>query len=113
MDDKHVVRPECIASGASVRLAPTEYITAGDEGIHPINSTKEFENDLVVYHYGFIRDPDIMVDHSIAKQELMGSGGHDQRLDICKKEGKFMPELWYKEDQLIDFNDSHPKYIHK
>lgn len=94
-----------------IRLAKTKYRSIGDaESLNVPHVNLMFINDIRMYHMGFVRDREKMVDKSINMQEnIFEMDSHDPKLD----EGPmFNPNLWFnvfKDLKLI--NEPLPKTV--
>lgn len=77
-----------------IRLTKTKYRSVGDaESIAVPQVNTYFINGIKIYHMGFVRDREKMVDKSIHMQEsVFELGNHDVKLDGSKE---FKPERWF------------------
>lgn len=96
-----------------IRLAKTKYRSIGDaESINAPTVNNYFVDKIRMYHMGFVRDREKMVDKSINMQEnVFELGSHDVKLDSGPA---FKPELWFdfkKDLKLI--NEPLPKTVQK
>jgi glycosyltransferase involved in cell wall biosynthesis len=96
-----------------IRLAKTCYRSIGDaESLNVPSVNTYFTEAIRLYHMGFVRDREKMVDKSINMQEnIFELGGHDPKLDDGPV---FKPQLWFdfkKDLKLI--NEPLPKTVKK
>lgn len=92
-----------------IRLAKTKYESVGDgEGIEaPANNN--FTDNILIYHYGFVRKKEVMKSKVINMQEnVFELGHHDPKLD---KSEIFDSKLWFSGDELSHIQTAHPKFI--
>lgn len=81
-------------SNEVIRLAKTSYRSIGDaESLNVPEVSMYFINDIRMYHMGFVRDRERMIDKSINMQEnIFEFDSHDPKLDVAPE---FKPELWF------------------
>jgi len=92
-----------------IRLAKTKYKSVGDgESIDAMANT-EFLNDIIIFHYGFVRKKEVMKSKIIMMQEeVFQLGLHDPKLDGSDV---FDSKLWFSEKDLAPIYAEHPKFI--
>lgn len=92
-----------------VRLARTEYQSVGDGESIGCVATQDFINGITIFHYGFVRNKDVMKSKVINMQEnVFRLGFHDPKLD---NSDTFDSTLWFKGGDLSPLDRTHPKYI--
>lgn len=64
--------------------------------------------DIHLFHYGFVRDPKIMLDKIISMQTWFGFGVDKKAIHQKETTGKFNPADWHDPAKLQDFMGSHP-----
>jgi hypothetical protein len=93
-----------------VRLAKIKYDSYGDaESLAVDNVSMKYLNDIIIYHYGFVRDKYIMKDKVINMQEQVFGVDHDKKLDGTDQ---FEPDRWFNPEtdlKIIDY--PHPKIM--
>lgn len=91
-----------------IRLARIKYKSVGDgESIEAI-ADPSFVNEIVIFHYGFVRKRDIMKAKIINMQEGVFQIPHDPKLDNSEI---FDWRLWFNENELSPTTKEHPKFI--
>ena len=92
-----------------IRLAKTNYKSVGDgESIDAMANT-EFLNDIIIFHYGFVRKKEVMKAKIINMQEnVFQLGLHDPKLDGSEV---FDSTLWFSGNDLAPIYTEHPKFI--
>ena len=92
------------------RLGRKYIETHGDaESIRSINLNNEYTSQIILFHYGFVRKRDIILDKAIDMQKWFGIGV-DARLVKMKECGKFIPEEIIPDSELELLKWTHPKF---
>jgi len=68
-------------------------------------ATADFLNDIVIWHYGFIRKKDIMKQKVIHMQKQIFGMDHDKKLDGSPQ---FDWSAWFSDEDLIPIPGEHP-----
>lgn len=92
-----------------IRLAKTTYPSYDDgESIGANYVRMDFVNEIVMYHYGFVRKKEVMKDKIINMQERVFEIDHDKKLDGMDV---FDYRAWHDDNSLIPISGTHPKFI--
>ncbi len=106
----NVVQERKPCSTRIIRLSKTKYRSVDDaENIEVPLVNTYYEDGIIIYHYGFIRNKKIMKDKVIHIQEQVFLTNHDSKLDGIDY---FEPDRWFdpkKDLKLIDL--PHPKIM--
>lgn len=64
---------------------------------------------IIIVHYGFLRDPVMMIDKTKSMQGWFGFGIDKKMLEQEKTLGRFNPEAWHQKVNLAKRTVSHPE----
>jgi hypothetical protein len=92
-----------------IRLAKTTYPSVDDgESVGCPYVCIDYVNEIVMYHYGFVRKKEVMKDKIINMQESVFEISHDKKLDGMDV---FDYRAWHDDNSLIPITGEHPKFI--
>lgn len=99
-----------------VRLGLSHIETYGDaESLLPVgNISKQYMEDIVIFHYGMVRKRDILLEKAINMQSWFFSnkniGVDPQLLEMKEKYGEIRPEEIKPDSDLTELKSTHPKF---
>jgi len=105
LDVPHYKKP---CSTEIVRLTKTCYRSYGDAESIAAPFKTQFENEIVFWHFGFVRDKVKMIDKSIHMQRDVFLMEPDKKLDGLKE---FVPQLWFSDTDLKQVEEPLPEII--
>ncbi len=92
-----------------IRLTKTKYRSVGDAESIDCQAIYNFLNEIVFWHFGFVRKPDVMKRKVIHMQEEVFGMEHDKRLDASDK---FDPWAYFKPEDTVGIHEEQlPKII--
>lgn len=92
-----------------IRLTKTKYRSVGDAESIDCQAIYNFLNEIVFWHFGFVRKHDIMKKKVIHMQERVFQIERDKRLDASDV---FDPMAYFSDEDLVGVHeDQLPKYI--
>ncbi len=92
-----------------IRLAKTKFLSVDDAeniGVPFVNYF--FENEIQIWHYGFVRKKEVMKSKIINMQEVVFLTDHDKKLD---NSDIFDSTLWFSGSDLKIIDYPHPKIM--
>lgn len=96
-------------SSQVIRLTKRGYKCYDDGENVGCQASTQFVNDIVIWHYGFIRKREVMKDKIINMQtQVFAMKDYDPKLDQCEV---FDPELWFKDTDLAPVTRPHPRIM--
>lgn len=72
---------------------------------------KGVEFELKMFHYGFLRKPDIMLKKILDMQEWFGFGQDKKAIEQLNTTGVFDPEAWHPKEKLEEIYFEHPRVM--
>lgn len=116
--DAQSLIPEGVCCGTKVlRMAPSNMPVPSDYPWLPAEETMKQaqESNIRVFHYGFLRKREAFFKKARVVQRIW-AGSYDARLEAAEKfEGNWMtdPNVVPWTNELVPYNGTHPKVIHK
>lgn len=91
-----------------IRLAKSHYKSVDDGESLEAPASTEFLNEIVIWHYGFVRRKEVMKAKIMNMQDGVFEIPHDPKLDNMEV---FDWSAWFSESDLKPITEEHPKFI--
>lgn len=91
-----------------IRLAKINYESIGDGESINAYADYTFSEDIMIWHYGFVRKKEVMKGKILNMQDVVFEIDHDPKLDTMDV---FDWSAWFSEDDLKSISQPHPKFI--
>lgn len=90
-----------------IRLAKSNYQSIDDAESLSAPAIADFVNDIVIWHYGFVRKKEVMKGKIFNMQNNVFEIPYDKKLDAMNT---FEWSAWFSEDDLKKITEPHPKF---